>query len=407
VIACYEEHLDHIAVPRGCLDGISELFAEHGVKLLLDDKRIVPEPLSFAFQGTLRDSQQEAINEILKFENGVLSAPPGFGKTVIGSYLVAARGCSTLVLVHRKELLDQWVARLSLFLGIDKKEIGKIGAGKNKPNGRLDVAMIQSLVRKDEVSDLVAGYGQVIVDECHHLPAISFERVLNEVKARYIVGLTATPYRRDGHQPIIYMQCGPLRYSVHPKSQEDRAQFKHQLICKTTAFAMDDSNDSIQQIYAALVADERRNGLILADVRQAVQEGRSPVLLTERKEHLDILAESLRGEVKHLIVLSGRLTAKERRETMARLAAIPDGEVRLIAATGRYLGEGFDDPRLDTLILAMPFSWKGTIVQYAGRLHREHPGKHEVRVYDYVDANVPKLLRMYKKRLRGFEISDI
>ena len=263
-------------------------------------------------------------------------------------YLTATRGRSTLVLVHRKELLDQWIARLSLFLGINPKEIGKIGSGKNKPNGILDVAMIQSLVRKDEVSDLTANYGQVIVDECHHLPAVSFEWVLNEVKARYVVGLTATPYRRDGHQPIIH------------------------------------------------------NALILADVQQSLKEGRSPVLLTERKEHLDILADGLRSDVKNLIVLSGSLSAKARRETRERLAAIPDGEVRIIAATGRYLGEGFDDPRLDTLFLAMPFSWEGTIMQYAGRIHREHPGKHEVRVYDYIDAKVPKLLRMYKKRLRVF-----
>ena len=402
VISCYEEHPEHIAVPRGCIDDVRELFSEHGVKLLLEDKRLASAHLSFVFQGTLREPQQEAINEILKYENGVLSAPPGFGKTVIGAYLTASRGCSTLVLVHRKELLDQWIARLSLFLGIDPKEIGKIGSGKNKPNGRLDVAMIQSLVRKDEVSDLVANYGQVIVDECHHLPAVSFERVLNEVKARYVVGLTATPYRRDGHQPIIHMQCGPVRFSVHPKSQEAITQFKHLLICRTTEFTMENPDAAIQDIFADLVKDERRNALILADVKQALKEGRSPVLLTERKGHLDILADGLRGDVKHLIVLSGRLSAKERRETMARLAAIPDGEVRLIAATGRYLGEGFDDPQLDTLILAMPFSWKGTIVQYAGRLHREHPGKHEVRVYDYVDVNVPKLLRMHKKRLRGF-----
>lgn len=402
VISCYEEHPEHIAVPRGCIDNLRELFAEHGVKLLLDDKRVAPVHISFAFQGTLREPQQEAINEILKYDNGVLSAPPGFGKTVIGAYLIAARGCSTLVLVHRKELLDQWIARLSLFLGIDPKEIGRIGSGKNNPNGRLDVAMIQSLVRKEEVSDLVANYGQVIVDECHHLPAVSFERVLNEVKARYVVGLTATPYRRDGHQPIIHMQCGPVRFSIHPKSQEARTQFKHQLICRTTEFIMANPDAAIQDIFANLVKDEQRNALILADVQQALKEGRSPVLLTERKEHLDILADVLRGDVKNLIILSGRLSTKERRETMERLAAIPDNEVRLIAATGRYLGEGFDEPRLDTLILAMPFSWKGTIVQYAGRLHREHPGKHEVRVYDYVDANVSKLLRMHKKRLRGF-----
>ncbi len=234
VISCYEEHPEHIAVPRGCLDSLRELFVEHGVKLMLDDKRVAPAGPSYAFQGTLRDAQLEAVNEILKHDLGVLSAPPGFGKTVIGAHLIANRGCSTLVLVHRKELLDQWIARLSLFLGIDPKEIGRIGAGKNKSNGMLDVAMIQSLVRKDEVNDIVAGYGQVIVDECHHLPAVSFERVLNEGRARYVVGLTATPYRRDGHQPIIHMQCGPVRYSVHPKSQEARTQFKHQLICTAT-----------------------------------------------------------------------------------------------------------------------------------------------------------------------------
>ncbi len=335
VISCFEEHPEHIAIPRGCLDSLRELFAEHGVKLVLDDKRIAPASPSYSFQGALRESQQEATDEILKHDLGVLSAPPGFGKTVIGAHLIAKRGCSTLVLVHRKELLDQWIARLSLFLGIEPKEIGRIGAGKNKPNGILDVAMIQSLVRKDEVSDVVAGYGQVIVDECHHLPAVSFERVLNEVKARYVVGLTATPYRRDGHQPIIHMQCGPVRYKVHPKSEEGRAQFKHRLICRTTSFSMENPDASIQQIFAALVADDQRNVLVLADVRQAIKERRSPVLLTERKEHLDILTESLRGEVKHLIVLSGRLSAKERRETMARLAAIPAGEVRLIAATGR------------------------------------------------------------------------
>jgi len=402
VITCYEEHPVHIAVPRGCIDNVRELFSEHGVKLLLEDKRIDSSVPLYSFQGTLREAQHEAVKAILKYDNGVLSAPPGFGKTVIGANLIAKLGCSTLVLVHRKELLDQWIARLSLFLGLDPKDIGKIGSGKNKPNGKLDVAMIQSLVRKDEVSDLVDNYGQVIVDECHHLPAVSFERVLNEVKARYVVGLTATPYRRDGHQPIIHMQCGPVRFSVHPKSQDARMQFKHQLICRTTEFTMENPNAAIQEIFANVVNDKQRNALIFADVKQVLKEGRSPVLLTERKEHLDILADGLRDDVKHLIVLSGRLSAKERRETMAKLSAIPEGEVRLIAATGRYLGEGFDDPRLDTLILAMPFSWKGTIVQYAGRLHRVHPGKQEVRVYDYVDANVPKLFRMYKKRLRGF-----
>jgi superfamily II DNA or RNA helicase len=402
IIFCFEEHPEHIAIPRGCMDDLRDLFAEHRIKLRVDDMRTAGDGVSFTFHGKLREPQQEAIKKILEHDYGVLVAPPGFGKTVIGAYLIAERGCSTLVLVHRKELLNQWIARLSLFLGIPPKEIGRIGSGKSKPNGRLDIAMIQSLVRKDAVSDLVAGYGHVLVDECHHLPAVSFERVLNEVKARYVVGLTATPYCRDGHQPIIHMQCGPVGFSVHPKSREAKMEFRHRLICRTTDFAMDNSEAAIQGIFTAIVADQRRNDLILADIRQALKEGRSPVLLTERKGHLDIFVDKLRNEVKHLIVLNGRLSTKERRETMERLAAVPDGEERLIAATGRYLGEGFDDSRLDTLILAMPFSWKGTIVQYAGRLHREHPGKHEVRVYDYIDANVPKLVRMYRKRLRGF-----
>lgn len=402
VIACFEDHTDHVSIPRGCVDELKELFTEHDIALSIDDKRIAGEYHDFTFHGELTEPQQEAVKEILRHDQGVLVAPPGFGKTVIGAYLIAERKCNTLVLVHRKPLLEQWITQLSMFLGIEPKEIGRIGAGKNKPTGRLDVAMIQSLVRKGGVSDLVANYGHVIVDECHHLPAVSFERALNAVRARYIAGLTATPYRRDGHQPIIHMQCGPARFTVHPKSQQSKVHFKHHLVCRTTDFEVSNSAASFQDIFAALVSDQQRNELILADVRQALREGRSPLLLTERKEHLDTLAGSLRNDVKHLIVLSGRLSAKERRETIERLAAVPPGEERLIAATGRYIGEGFDDPRLDTLFLAMPFSWKGTIVQYAGRLHRMHPGKNEVRVYDYVDARIPKLLRMYQKRLRGF-----
>lgn len=403
VITCFEELPDHIALPRGCIDNLKELLADQSITMLVDDKRHAGEALALTFKGELTKPQQEAVSEILRYDQGIAVAPPGFGKTVIGAYLIAERKCNSLVLVHRKELLDQWASRLSLFLGIEPKDIGKIGAGKNKPNGRLDIAMIQSLVRKGEVKDLVAQYGHVIIDECHHLPAVSFERVLNEVKARYVLGLTATPYRRDGHQPIIHMQCGPVRFSIHPKSFASSPQFKHQLICRTTDFELNNPEVSIQDIFAALVADKKRNELILCDIREALKEKRSPILITERKEHLDILAAELKNDVRHLVVLSGRLTAKERRETMKRLEMIPEGEERLTAATGRYIGEGFDDPRLDTLFLAMPLSWKGTIVQYAGRLHRTHPGKQEVRVYDYVDTKVPKLFRMYKKRLKGFQ----
>jgi superfamily II DNA or RNA helicase len=335
---------------------------------------------------------------------GVFVAPPGVGKTVIGTYLVATRACSTLILVHRRPLLDQWIVQLAVFLGIEPKEIGQIGAGKRAATGRLDVAMIQSLVRKDAVADLVAGYGQVIVDECHHLPAVSFERVLSEVKARYVVGLTATPQRRDGHHPITQMQLGPVRFSVDARTQAGRRPFEHRLLVRETAFRTSSSEETpgIQGIYAALARDGNRNELILNDVIRALEDGRSPILLTERKDHLEYFAARLEGVARHLVVLQGGMGAKAHRAVKAQLAAIPANEERLVLATGRYIGEGFDDARLDTLFLAMPVSWKGTLVQYTGRLHRLHPGKREVRIFDYVDREVPMLLRMFEKRLRGY-----
>ncbi len=277
-----------------------------------------------------------------------------------------------------------------------------MGGGKRKPNGRLDVAMIQSLVRQEKVDDLVAGYGQVIVDECHHLPAVSFERVLSEVKARYVVGLTATPQRRDGHQPISEMQLGPVRFKVDAKSQAARRPFEHKLIVRETEFRMpggDSADAAIQGIYRELVGDRVRNQRIVDDVVAAVQEGRSPIVLTEWKDHLEYLAEQLRPIVCHLVVLQGGMTAKARRGSAEQIASIPDTAERVVLATGRYIGEGFDDARLDTLFLAMPVSWKGTLIQYSGRLHRRHPSKTEVRIYDYVDREVPMLLRMFEKRL--------
>jgi len=266
------------------------------------------------------------------------------------------------------------------------------------------VAMIQSLGRKDSVADVVAGYGQVIVDECHHLPAVSFERVLSEVKARYVVGLTATPQRRDGHHPITQMQLGPVRFAIDAKTQAGRRPFEHRLLVRETAFRLPSSEKTpgIQEIYAALARDEQRNELILNDVIRALEDGRSPILLTERKDHLEYFATRLERVARHLVVLQGGMGAKADRAVRAQLAAIPPSEERLVLATGRYIGEGFDDARLDTLFLGMPVSWKGTLVQYTGRLHRLHPGKREVRIFDYVDREVPMLLRMFEKRLRGY-----
>lgn len=404
VISCAEDLGQHVALPRGCRPELEEVLRGHGVALDVDDKRVSGSPVELRFRGTLTAVQEQAARALLAHDTGVFVAPPGVGKTVIGTYLVAARACSTLVLVHRRPLLDQWLAQLSVFLGIEPKDIGQIGGGKREPTGHVDVAMIQSLVRKGSVNDLIAGYGHVIVDECHHLPAISFERVLSEVKARYLVGLTATPQRRDGHHPITEMQLGPVRFVVDAKTEAGRRPFEHRLIVRESALRLpkSDAAPDIQDIYAALAGDERRNQMILNDVIQALEDGRSPILLTERKDHLDYFAGRLGRVARHLVVLQGGMGSKAQRTVRAQLAGIPANEERLVLATGRYAGEGFDDARLDTLFLAMPVSWKGTLVQYTGRLHRLHPGKKDVRIFDYVDREVPMLLRMFEKRLRGY-----
>lgn len=403
VVARAEEYEHHIALPRGCLTDLCALLKEHGVALDLDDERYAGEALDVVFEGELTALQQQAAHALLQHDIGILVAPPGFGKTVLGAYLVAKRGCNTLVLVHRQPLMDQWVTQLSLFLGIEEKAIGRLGGGTKRPNGRLDVATIQSLVRKGQVADAVAEYGQVIVDECHHLPAFSFEQVISEVKARYVVGLTATPRRRDGHDPIMAMQLGPPRFSVNSRAQAADRPFMHLLVAHETGFRLSDGGQDmgIQSIYRALVADAARNKLILNDVIAAVEAGRSPLVLTERKNHLAFLADRLSKFVRHLIICHGGMGKRQREQLNQRFKAIPDDEERLVLATGRYVGEGFDDRRLDTLFLTMPVAWKGTVTQYAGRLHRLGD-KRDVRIHDYADRGVPVLSRMFDKRLRAY-----
>ncbi len=405
VVRCAEDFPRHIGLPRGCLDEVTALFESHGVDVEFDDQRYSGQPVDFTFHGQLHPEQQAAADAMVVHDDGILCATTAFGKTVIAAWLIAARKVNSLVLVHRRQLLDQWRERLATFLDLPVKSIGRIGGGRRRSNGSIDVGIIQSLNQKHVVDDAVANYGHIIVDECHHLSAVSFEQVLRQAKARYVVGLTATPQRKDGHHPIIVMQCGRIRFRVNAKAQALARPFKHVVMPRLTNFLpfSSESQPEMHELYAALVTDETRNDLITADLICAIKAGRSPILLTERTSHLKEFATRLAGLAKHIVVLRGGMGVKQRRAIAERLTIIPDTEERILLATGRYIGEGFDDARLDTLFLALPISWRGTLQQYVGRLHRLHHDKREVVVYDYVDGSVPVLAAMYKKRVRGYE----
>jgi len=404
VIACGEDLANHIALPRGCLWEVVELFEAHGIKTDIRDERVAGLPIDVEFSGQLRPLQKDAVSMIAQHDEGILCAPTAFGKTAVAAWLIAGRKVNTLVLVHRQQLLDQWHARLAMFLNLPAKSIGQIGGGKSERTGCVDIAIIQSTHDKDGVKDFVAEYGQVIVDECHHLSAFTFEQVMKQVKAKYILGLTATPERKDGHHPIIYMQCGPSRFKLSARSMTAATPFDHEVISRLTEFCLpsEQIDTTIQELYAALANDTARNELIVADLVRAVEDGRSPLLLTGRTDHLKYFETTLAGKVDNVFVLRGGMGKRQRRSVAEAIAAVPEDAPRVILATGSYIGEGFDDARLDTLFLAMPISWKGTLQQYVGRLHRLHDSKRVVRVYDYVDCHVVMLARMYARRLRGY-----
>jgi superfamily II DNA or RNA helicase len=404
VIACGEDLPRHVALPRGCLNEVIGLFEAHHIIPEVRDERVAGLPIEAEFCGQLRPAQQEAVSKIVEHDEGILCAPTAFGKTAAAAWLIAKRKVNTLVLVHRQQLLDQWRERLSMFLELPAKSIGQVGGGRADRIGCVDVAVIQSLHRKDEVKDYVAEYGQVIVDECHHISAFTFELVMKQVKARYVVGLTATPMRKDGHHPIIYMQCGPIRFNVSALKMAQATPFEHRVIPRFTEFRLTPelTDATIQDIYAAILDDHARNELIEGDLLRAVESGRSPLLLTGRTAHLKHFAAKIASSVKNVFVLKGGMGRKQRQATAQALSAVPEAEQRVILATGSYIGEGFDDARLDTLFLAMPISWRGTLQQYIGRLHRLHDNKRVVQVYDYVDSQVPMLARMYEKRLKGY-----
>jgi superfamily II DNA or RNA helicase len=404
IIKCYEEFPDHVGLPRGCEGDLQILFKHYNISINVHDKTQPGSKIAVNFIGKLRKDQKNTLSILLKHRFGILAATTAFGKTVIAAKLIAERKTNTLILVHRQQLLDQWRERLSTFYGIPSVEIGCFGGGRKKLTGNIDIAMLQSLSKQGVVPDEAMQYGQVIIDECHHLSAFSFEQVLKKVSATYVLGLTATPIRKDGHHPIIFMQCGPILHRVSSKSQIIASQIKHSVCVRPTMFTLPIENNSpkISDLYTILVNDKERNEQIANDVLSALEAGRTPLLLTGRTQHLEWFSARFRDVVDQVFILRGGMKKSERETILKAIGESKDGSKRLILSTGSYIGEGFDDPRLDTLFLTFPISWQGTLQQYVGRLHRLHDQKKDIIVYDYADLNISVLNKMHQKRLKKY-----
>ena len=418
-IICRADFTDeYLAMPRGCEDAIIDMLYSLKIDYEIVDNTNHGKPIGVTFKGKERDEQLDAINALMPYSNGVLSATTAFGKTVTAAVLIARRKTNTLILVHSKALLMQWHERLSEFLDIDFTEeeiskkrgrkkafspVGCLDSTSNTLHGVIDIALMQSCFENDEVKPFVKEYGMVIVDECHHVSSITFENVLKHVTAHYVYGLTATPIRKDGLQPIIFMQCSPIRFFADAKAQIQQQSFQRYLVPRFTSYRpVTDDKQSFTALSQSLAESEIRNNLIIEDVLNVVAAGRTPIILTARTSHVELLAEMLKQHVANIIQLTGEGTAKNKRETLQKLQDIPKDAPLVIVATGKYVGEGFDYPRLDTLFLALPISWKGLVAQYAGRLHRENEGKKDVRIYDYIDIHEPVCENMYRKRLKGY-----
>lgn len=409
---------EYLCLPRGCEDAVVELLRSNLVPFEIDDKTISGHSIDVSFNGMLYPHQAEAVDTMLCHNIGILHATTAFGKTVAAAAIIAKRMVNTLILVPTKALQMQWKARLEQFLfiheevpesartkkGIKKSysPIGLLDSGKDSLHGNIDIVVYNSALTETGVKDFVRDYGMAIVDECHHVCAVGFERVMKYVGARYVYGLTATIKRPDGLEPIMFMQCGPVRYAYSPKSQIAGQAFGRTFIPRFTAFRSTQEHSNPSLYFEDLAKDEARNTLIIEDVVAALEEGRTPIVLTKRKDHVTLLADILEKHCPNVIRLVGTAPAKERKEAMAKLQSIPADEPLVVVAIGKYVGEGFDFPRLDTLFIALPVAYDNIVQQYTGRLHREYEGKREVQVYDYIDIHVPALSKMYGKRIKSY-----
>jgi superfamily II DNA or RNA helicase len=421
VISCADETQDYLCLPRGCEPDLFNALNPLDIDIDITDKTFAGKRIDVAFKGRLRDEQKLALSHMRDHDTGILSGTTAFGKTIVAIKLIATIQTNTLILVDKISLLSQWQARLSQFLkiretlpeeppkrGRKKKRslIGQIGAGKDTSGGIIDIAVMQSLSRQGEVKEIVQNYGLIIADECHHASAFTYEQILKKARAKYVYGLTATPTRKDGHHPILFMHCGRIRYRDDPRKQAENRPFDHYIIPRFTSLraplGMDVKGITIQSLYTEIMDSDFRDRQIMDDVLKNHDQGRHCLVLTLRTAHVEKLAKTLSERIPNVITLTGGMGRRATRKAFDRIAEIPPDKSVVLVATGHFIGEGFDEPRLDTLFLAMPISWKGTLQQYAGRLHRLYNTKKEVRIYDYVDIQIPILEKMYQRRLNGY-----
>ncbi len=412
----------YIVLPRGLREDILKKFDNAGIRYKIEDKRTQGRELNISFKGELRESQIPAAETMLENETGILHAATAFGKTVVCCDMIARRGISTLILVDRADLMNQWIKRLDEFLDIDeelpeyqtktgrtrkrKSLIGNLQGAHDTLTGIVDVAMIRSLKKKDGFHPMLKEYAQVYFDECHHAASESAIEVLQEINAKYVYGVTATPKRGDGKEKINEFLLGPIRYRFTAKDRAEEQNIDHLVYPRFTRTVKPHhlsktpyGNDAYELIRNNDVRDEQ----IIRDVADCVQAGRTPVVLTKYVDHANKLSERLKKYADRLILLTGANGTKARRAQVKELNEVDDSDSLILVGTGSLLGEGFDFPRLDTLFMATPVSGENVVEQYVGRLNRDYDGKENVIVYDYVDSHIPKFDKMYAARLKAYK----
>ena len=407
----------YIQVPRGLREKILEECTKAGIPVELSDQREIGRPIRVLFNGDLRLQQELAAEQLLRHSDGVLEAATAFGKTVVCSYLIAERKVNTLILLQSKDLLSQWVEELNKFLDIREEPpeyetktgrkkkrnsvIGILHGSKNTLTGIVDVAMVGSMYSKGKSHYLKHSYGMVIVDECHHAASHTYMEVLQKINAKYVYGVSATPKRGDHLDKIIYMMLGPLRHRFTASDRAEEQGIGHYFVPRyTRVIDTVESRNDINEAYSLISASKVRNEMIANDIKKCISQKQTPVILTRYKEQAKILYDMLKNEADHVFLLYGDNSDKENAEMRIRLKQVPRTESLILIATGQKIGEGFDFPRLDVLMLAAPVSAEGRLVQYIGRLNRDYEGKEAVYVYDYIDAHMKKFNKMYGKRLR-------